>query len=176
MKIRMRMLISVAILLVLVAWPLPAKAPVPRKSPELKFTNPGGKEILLSSFSGKVIVIEFLLVRCPHCLRVVQTINSLQSEMDPHGFQPIIIAFDKGISSQIMNSFVDHFKINCPVGYTPSERVDAYLGRSVMERLQVPQIVVIDRAGTVRAQSGANGDPNLESLQPLKNLVEGLLK
>ena len=45
-----------------------------------------------------------------------------------------------------------------------------------MERLQVPQIVVIDRTGIVRAQSGANGDPNLESLQSLKNLVDSLLK
>jgi hypothetical protein len=176
MKIRMRMLISVAVLLVLVAWPLPAKAPVPRKSPELKFTNPAGKEILLSSFNGKVIVIEFLLVRCPHCLRVVQMINSLQGELGSREFQPVIIAFDNKITGQVMTSFVDHFKLNCPVGYTSSDKVDAYLGRSAMERLQVPQIVVIDRTGIVRAQSGANGDPNLESLQSLKNLVDSLLK
>jgi hypothetical protein len=55
------------------------------------------------------------------------------------------------------------------------EAVDSYLGRSVMERLMVPQIVVIDRQGVIRAQSGNNGDPLLENEVYLRNLIGSLL-
>jgi hypothetical protein len=50
--------------------------------------------------------------------------------------------------------------------------VDSYLGRSVMERLMVPQIVVIDRQGVIRAQS----DRNLEEEGYLRTLIEKLLR
>jgi hypothetical protein len=40
----------------------------------------------------------------------------------------------------------------------------------------VPQIVVIDREGVIRAQSGRSGDPNLENENYLRNLIDSLLK
>jgi len=54
--------------------------------------------------------------------------------------------------------------------------VDSYLGRSAMELLMVPQLVVIDRRGVIRAQSRNNGDPNLEDESYLRNLIGSLLK
>ncbi len=78
-----------AALLALAVSSLFATAPVPRKAPELKFLDPSGKEILLSSFGGKVVIIEFMLVKCPHCLRVAQMINKLNGELGPRGFQPV---------------------------------------------------------------------------------------
>ena len=84
---------AVAALLALAVSSLFATAPVPRKAPELKFLDPSGKEILLSSFGGKVVIIEFMLVKCPHCLRVAQMINKLNGELGPRGFQPVGIVF-----------------------------------------------------------------------------------
>jgi cytochrome oxidase Cu insertion factor (SCO1/SenC/PrrC family) len=50
-------------LLPLAAWTgLPqAAANVPRKSPDLAVTLPSGKEIRLSDYSGKVLVLSFIL-------------------------------------------------------------------------------------------------------------------
>jgi hypothetical protein len=45
-----------------------------------------------------------------------------------------------------------------------------------MERLMLPQIVVIDREGVIRAQSGNNGDPLLENENYLRNLIGSLLQ
>jgi peroxiredoxin len=171
----MRKLAPLTVFLALGVSSLLATALVPRKSPELKFLDPSGKETRLSSFKGKVVVIEFLLANCPHCQRVARTINKLYSELGPRGFQPIGIVFDNGISGPVVTNFVHDFKITFPVGYTSSDKVDIYLGRAATERFQVPQMVVIDRAGVIRAQSPGRGDPNLEDENYLRNLINSLL-
>ncbi len=172
----MRKLIPLAVSLALGVSPLVATSPVPRKSPELKFFDPSGKEKLLSSFKGKVVVIEFLLIKCPHCSRVAQTIDKLHNELGPRGFQPIGIAFDNGISGPVVSNYVQRFRLAYAVDYTSSANVDSYLGRAGGERLQVPQIVVIDRKGVIRAQSHPVREVNLENESYLRNLIDTLLK
>jgi len=173
---RMRIFAPLSVLLALGVSPLVATGPVPRKSPEFTIVEPSGKQILLSSFKGKVVVIEFLLTNCPRCLRVAQTITKLHKELGSRGLQPIGIAFDNGISGPKVTGFARQLGVSYPVGYTSSEKVDSYLGRSAMERFRVPQMVVIDRAGVIRAQSLGKGDPNLEDEIYLRNLIDSLLK
>jgi peroxiredoxin len=171
---RMRDIASLAILLAL-GFPAVAAPPVLRDSPEFTIVDPSGNTTPLSSFKGQVVVIEFLLIQCPSCLRVAQTINKLYSEMGGRGFRPIGIAFDNGISEPAVRSFVQLLKINYPVGYATSDQVDRYLGRAIMVRFQVPQVVVIDRAGVIRAQSRPSGEANLTDESYLRNLVGELL-
>ncbi|HEY6305959.1 MAG TPA: hypothetical protein VI488_05800, partial [Candidatus Angelobacter sp.] len=54
--------------------------------------------------------------------------------------------------------------------------VDAYLGRTGNEILAIPQLVVIDRAGVIRAITGPKTDPKLEDENSLRALIDGLLK
>jgi peroxiredoxin len=172
---RIRDLASLAILLGL-GFPAVAAAPVPRDSPEFTIVDPSGNTTTpLASFKGQVVVIEFLLIRCPSCLRVAQTINKLHGEMAGRGFRPIGIVSDEGISEPAVRNFVQLLKINYPVGYTTSDQVDRYLGRAIMERFQVPKVVVIDRAGVIRAQSHPTGEANLTDETYLRNLVRELL-
>jgi peroxiredoxin len=172
----MRKLIPLALSLGLGLSPLVATGPVPRKSPEFTIVEPSGKETQLSSFKGKVVLIEFLLTNCPHCMRVSQTLTTLHKELGPRGFQPIAIAFDVNITGAGVTRFAQRFGITYLMGYTSSDNVDSYLGREPADRLQVPQIVVIDRAGVIRAQSPPRGDPNLEQENPLRYLINALLK
>jgi peroxiredoxin len=153
-----------------------AISPVPRKSPEFTITEPSGKQTLLSSFKGKVVMIEFLWTNCPHCQRASLTIAKLHRELGPRGFYPIGIAIDAGVTERKVADFVKQYGVSYPVGYSSSEAVDRYLGRAMMERLMLPQIVVIDREGVIRAQSGNNGDPLLENENYLRNLIGSLLQ
>jgi len=150
---------------------------VPRKSPEFTIVEPSGKQTLLSSFKGKVVVIEFLFIQSPHCLRVAQTMNKLQNELGPRGFQPVGIAFGPDATGPMVTYLVDYLKLTYPVGYASSEQVDAYLDRHGHEILNVPQVVVIDRSGVIRALSGGKGgDPKLENEGSLRTLIDSLLK
>jgi peroxiredoxin len=151
---------------------------VPRRSPEFTISEPSGKATLLSSFKGRVVVMEFLFVKSPHCLRVAKTLNTLYQELGPRGFQPVGIVFDPpgppgGLLS--VTYLVDYLKLTFPVGYTSKESVDRFLDRGESEILRIPQIVVIDRAGMIRATSGTRGQPNLENEASLRNLLDTLL-
>lgn len=167
---------SLAVLMVVTAAVLVATAPVPRPSLEFAIVEPSGKETSLSSFQGKVIVVEFLLTNCPHCMRVAQMISKLHKELGPGGFQPIGIAFDNDLSAKQVTAFEQRFGINFPIGCSSSHAVDNYLGRASTERLMVPQIVVIDRKGIIRAQSRPVRELNLEDESYLRNLIDTLLK
>ena len=176
MLTRMRDVTSIAVLMTLAPASLVATALVPRKSPELKVFNASGGQTPLSSFKGKVVVAEFLLTDCRHCERVSQVITKLHKELGPRGFQPIGIAFDVGITGERVSNFVRRLGVTFPVGYVSSRDVDLYLGRLGPERLMVPQLVVIDRTGVIRAQSVPINEQNLENEVYLRNLVETLLK
>jgi len=154
---------------------------LPRKSPEFTIYESPGKSELLSSFKGKVVVLEFLFIKSEHCLRVAKTLNKLHSELGARGFQPIGVTFDPpngpGTGGQFVSLMIDYFKLTYPVGYSEKADVDNYLGRSGKEVLNIPQIVVIDREGKIRATSGgAGGDPKLEDESSLRSLIESLLK
>ncbi len=153
-----------------------ATAPVPRKSPEFLNVEPSGRQTPLSSFKSKVVVVEFFLTNCPRCQRATGTISKLYKELGPRGFQAIGIAFDKGINGPIVTDVRQRLGITYPVGYAASDTVDGYLGRQPQERLRVPQIVVIDRKGIIRAQSLQNSEKNLEDENYLRNLIDSLLK
>ena len=59
----------------------------------------------------------------------------------------------------------------------PESSPDQYLNRQGTETLRIPQVVIIDRSGVIRAQSGGrNGDLRLEDEAYLRTLLDGLLK
>ncbi|MGH9763981.1 MAG: hypothetical protein ACREDR_19365, partial [Blastocatellia bacterium] len=91
-------------------------------------------------------------------------------------FQPIGIAFDSGINAERVTNFSHLMDVPYPIGYTTSDKVDAYLGRALPERFRVPQLVVIDRKGVIRAQSRPVDEKNLEDEAYLRNMIDGLLK
>jgi peroxiredoxin len=157
-----------------------ASSTLPRSSPELSINESSGKTTLLSSFKGKVVVLEFLFVRSQHCARVAQTLNQLQRELGPRGLQAIGIAFDApntaATGGEYLSLMSDSLQLSYPVGYAQKTSVDTYLGRAGNEMLSIPQIVVIDRTGTIRAATGGQANPTLEDANALRTLLDTLLK
>src|SRR5260370_37855690 len=160
----MKKLTSMVLALVLASSVLGAPpAPVPRKSPDFTINEPGGKTTMLSSFRGKVVVIEFLFLGSEHCMRVAMTMNELYTELGSRGLQPVGIAFGPNADAANTYLVLQSFKLKFPVGYTNNENVDSFMARGQDDVLNIPQVVVIDRAGMIRAQSGGRpGHPKLE--------------
>ena len=152
-----------------------ATPPVPRKSPEFTITDPSGKQILLSSYKGKVVVMPFMFTTCPHCQREAQMLTKLQKEFAPRGLAVLGIVFNDA-NAAMASQFVKEFNIGFPVGFASHDSVTSYLGLSVMDRWVVPQIAIIDKKGSVVAQSAATGTPELQDETYLRNFIEKLLK
>jgi len=153
---------------------------LPRRSPELSINEPGGKTTMLSGFKGKVVVLEFLFVRSQHCMRVARVLNQLQQELGTRGLQSIGIAFDApnaaATGGEYLNAMAASLMLTYPVGYAQRAAVDTYLGRTGNDIMSIPQVVVIDRTGTIRAATGDQTDPRLEDVNALRMLLQPLLQ
>jgi peroxiredoxin len=177
----MRKLTSlVLVLLMMAAIPAAPSVSIPRKSPEFTIHEPTGKDLLLSSFKGKVVMIEFFFLRSAKCLNLAQTMNKLNADLGGRGFQPVAVAFSapgSEANGPLVGYTAENLKLTYPVGYANKNEVDQYLSREGTETLRIPQVVIIDRAGMIRAQSGGrNGNVQLEDESYLRALLDGLLK
>ena len=149
--------------------------PVPRKSPEFTITDPAGKQILLSSLRGKIVVMPLMFTTCPHCQREAQMLTKLQQEFAGRGVVMIGTVFNDA-NAAMAAQFVKEFNIGFPVGYATREQVISYLGLSVMDRWVVPQVAILDRQGNIVAQSAATGTPELQDETYLRNFLDKLVK
>ncbi len=170
----MRYMAALAVLFLTSAAAVPA-ATVPRPMDDFKYFLPGGKPINLASYKGKVIVVEFLYTTCPHCQHASQMLTKLGTELGAKGFQPLGIAFNDA-NDQLVSDFSRDYKVGYPVGYAGRQAVMEYLQLSVMDRFVVPQIVLIDKKGVIRAQSPPTGDEKLQDETSLRTQIEALLK
>lgn len=148
--------------------------PVPRPAGEFAIPMPDGTQKLLSSFRGKVVCLEFVSTDCPHCQHASQVMSKLYSEYGPKGFQPLAVAFNDGAKG-LVAGFVENNHVNYPVGYSDRDPVLKYLQISLMQRLMVPQMLWIDRKGTVRAQTPQEGDANMLEESYYRSEIEKLL-
>jgi peroxiredoxin len=172
---KLRIPASLLLSAILVASSSLAQAPALRKSPELAITQPSGEQLLLSSFKGKVVLLEIMFVNSPHCVQLAQVLSELQSSMGSQGFQAVAVAFGPHSDQALVGHVAERLQLPYPMGSATSENVDSYLGRTGTEKLKIPQMVVIDRKGFIRATSGT-GDPTLENESSLRASIDALLK
>ena len=138
---------------------LQAAAPVPRPAPEFKVHEPSGKDTMVSSLKGKVVVIQFLFTWCPHCQATAQWLSKLKAELGPKGLEVVGVAFNEEqmMTPNEANNKAEMAKFNefakFPVGMSKKTPVLSFLGMSVMDGYGVPQLVVIDKKGVIQAQT-----------------------
>ena len=161
---------------------LHAAAPVPRPTKEFTITLPSGKQSLLSSYRGKVVMLACMFTTCPHCQALSKVMTKLQGELGPRGFQGLGVAFNDEVNtpnsasnSQVTASFISQFQVGFPMGFARRDSVLSYLGVSDLERWVVPQIVIIDRKGVIRAQSASQGTADLQTESYLRKYLGELL-
>ena len=158
--------------------PLQAAGPVPRPSKEFTVVTPQGQQILLSSLKGKVAVVQFLFTWCPHCQAFSQMLTQVNTEYGPRGFQALGVAFDDDDGKLPLKDKAFAYGkqyAGFPVGFSTRSTVLGYLGISELERIGVPEIVVLDRKGVIREQSPTQGGGPLTDPAHLRSLVESLL-
>jgi len=152
-------------------------ATIPRPSPDFAVYLNDGTQIHLNQYQGKVVVMAFILTTCPHCQFTCGVLTKLQKEYGPAGLQVIASAIED-MSKLNLPDFIRNFQPAYPVGYNLREGVQDYLQHPVIYRLLMPQVAIIDRKGTIRAQY-AGDDKFFEKADQEKNfraVLEPLLK
>jgi hypothetical protein len=156
-----------------------------RKAPELAFTVPGQGQKLLSQYRGRVVALEFILTTCSHCQDASRVMTRYQQELGSRGFQALDIAInaldnspDPNNANTVVANFVREFQVGFPVGWVTRDQFMGFMGFSVLDRVMVPQLVLIDRKGVIHYETPAGESPERESLmkqETIRQHIEELL-
>jgi peroxiredoxin len=165
-----------ALLALVLTLPLMRAADLPRKAPELVIHTTDGKQILLSQYKGKVVVVCFILTTCPHCQMTIGHLNKLQQEYGPRGFQVLASAIEQN-AREAIPGFVQRYNPPFPVGYdNPQVAVDFMQHPPALVPL-MPLMAFVDRQGNVRMQHEGDDDAYFGNLEEnLRKDIEMLLK
>jgi peroxiredoxin len=153
-------------------------ADLPRPAPDFAVDMNSGDPIKISQYKGKVCVLAFILTTCPHCQKTVGFLSAIQNEYGPQGVQVVGSATDD-MGKMNVPDFIKRFQPAFPVGFNTLVDAQGLLQHSTMFRMYMPQIVFIDRQGTIRAQYGGDDKFLSDEKEQDKNLraeIETLLK
>jgi thiol-disulfide isomerase/thioredoxin len=137
-------------------------AEVPRPAPNLVINLAPGKQIKLSDYRGKTVVLAFILTYCSHCQAVVRGLIKDQQELGPKGLQVVATAIED-MAATAVPGFIRQFAPPFPAGYNTSAEAIAFLQHPPMLGFYMPALVFIDKEGMIRHQ--------VEGRDPLLNLA-----
>jgi cytochrome c biogenesis protein CcmG/thiol:disulfide interchange protein DsbE len=113
-------------------------------APNFVLRDVEGKEVALSEFRGKVVLLEFWATWCPPCRATVPELTEIQQKYGNKGLIVLGVSLDEGGDLPAkLASFSREFKINYRL----------LIGNEEMERAynvtSIPMTVLIDRGGNI---------------------------
>ena len=172
-----RRFLAPALALLSVTAPVAEAIKVPRTSPELAINLYDGRQVLLSQYRGKVVVVAFILTWCPHCQKTIGYLIKDQNAFVARGFQVLASAIED-VARINLPAFIRRFNPPFPVGFDNQTVAIDYLEHPPMLIPHMPILAFIDRQGIIRAQYEGD-DKFFAEDQQEKNLsdkIEELLK
>lgn len=127
--------------------------PIGRPVPPFTLPDTDNKNVSLSDYAGKVVVLEFMAPWCPHCQSDAPMLNEVAEKYKDKGVQFLgVSATDKGrdkskdITMEDMVWFKNEFKVSFPMLFDKDVKAAAEYGV-----MYYPTIYVLDKAGNVSA-------------------------
>lgn len=114
-------------------------------APALAVTDLNGNRIETSSYTGKVVLVNFWAAWCTPCADEVPKIMSLQERYGPRGFQ--VIGFSMDDTDTALREFYAKYKMNYPVAAGSAQIAESYGGI-----LGLPTTLLISRDGLIAAK------------------------
>lgn len=114
-----------------------------KKAADFKLKTLDGKEIKLSDYRGKVVIIDFWATWCPPCRKGIPDLISLQTEFKKD-LVVIGISLDQQNTLKDLKPFIENYKINYPVVLGDEKVVKDYGGISA-----IPTSFIIDQKGNI---------------------------
>jgi peroxiredoxin len=117
----------------------------PQPAPDFKLKDLSGKQIKLSDYRGKVVIINFWATWCGPCRSEVPALVKLRELYRDRGLEVIGISLDDEEDREEVTKFVKSFEVNYPIVMGDLEALRAY-----GQIDSIPATFVIDRRGAIR--------------------------
>jgi peroxiredoxin len=163
--------------LTLLTTALSAAPILPRPSPDFAINLGQGKQVRISQYKGKIVVVAFILTYCSHCQKTIGVLTKMQNEFGPRGLQ-VLASATEDMAAAALPGFLRQFAPPFPVGVNTTNEFIAYMQHPPMLQLYMPGLVFIDRDGMIREQYEGR-DTFLEESNVEKNIrakVEEMLR
>jgi len=97
-------------------------------APDFQLASVDGKQVKLSEYRGKAVLLNFWATWCPPCKIEIPWFVELQQQYAPEGLQVIGVAMDDGDSRDKVGKMVQELKMNYPVLLGNDHVADLYGG------------------------------------------------
>lgn len=119
-----------------------------KKDEMVDFTwSENGKEIKLSDYKGKVILLNFWATWCPPCRKELPDLSTLSTELKGKDFKMIGVSVDD--NQEVLNNFLKSNNLSYTIVFEPNELVQKYMSAAGQNQNVVPQTYIIDKNGKV---------------------------
>lgn len=111
-------------------------------APDFTVTAANGSPVRLSSFSGKVVVLNFWATWCPPCVKETPVLVRLHEETKDRGLVLLAVSVDKNEAKY--RAFLKRFGVTYLTARDPGQEVNSRYGT-----YRYPETYVIDKTGRV---------------------------
>lgn len=113
----------------------------PREIPDIRFSDGDGRPLKLSSFRGKMVLLNIWATWCPPCRAEMPPLDRLQARLGGQKFEVVALSIDQG-GTFVVRTFYDEIGIKALRIYTDHSGQAFTLGVN-----GVPATLLIDRTG-----------------------------
>lgn len=124
------------------ARPLPSKGSL---APDFTLPQLDGRELRLSSYRGKIVLLDFWATWCTPCREEIPSFVELKNKYGKDGLEIVGVSMDDG--PEPVRTFYQQFHMNYPVVMG-----NANLGEQYGGVLGLPIAFLLDREGHIRAK------------------------
>jgi len=141
--------------------------PPAKKSPDFTLVNiKDGRQVRLSDFRGKVVLLDFWATWCIPCRKSLRFYQDLFRRKHNEGFVVIAVSIDR--SAKRLRRYLQRRPVSYWVLHDPKKEVARKYGV-----FRIPSTFILDRTGSIRFRY-MGGGPSVE--KQIEKNVEALLK
>ncbi|MFH0887295.1 MAG: TlpA disulfide reductase family protein [bacterium] len=122
----------------------PSKEPAKRQlAYDFSLPNLNGKQVKLSSFRGKIVLLNFWASWCPPCREEMPSIENLFKKMKGKDFKILAVSLDEG-GADVVKKFIAKNRYTFPVLLDPDNNAAGKYGI-----YSIPTTYIIDKQGYI---------------------------
>jgi peroxiredoxin len=136
------------------------------RAPEFRLTASDGRQVGLSDFRGKMVMVHFWATWCPPCVEEMPALDKLNNALKGTDFVMLTVSVDEG-GVEAVAPFMLRNRLSLPVLFDPGGEVAGQYGTS-----KFPETYIVDREGVVRYKViGSRDWADPANIQSMRELV-----
>jgi peroxiredoxin len=135
------------------------------RAPDFRLPTSDGRQVSLSDFRGKTVMVHFWATWCPPCVEEMPALDKLNKALAGTDFVMLAVSADEG-GVEAVAPFMQSNRLSLPVLFDPGGEVAGLYGT-----FKFPETYIVDREGVVRYKVIGSRDwaepANIQSMREL---------